>query len=209
MFNANNLQLIHYVYHLIDPRDGVIRYVGAGRSDRKRYWHGRKNLCVYKDDRVNDWIRELRTLGLKPVFVLIADDLTKPDSHELEIIWIARIGRIEDGGTLLNISLGGAGRTGGNTSDTRRILSEQRKGKKLSLEHRRKLSEAHKGIKFSDEHCRKIGEANSRRVVSDETRQKISEKRKQRVTSDETRHKMSESRNKYLRSKRPSTAVSI
>lgn len=50
------------------------------------------------------------------------------------------------------------------------------------LEHRateetkRKMSDSKKGKKFTEEHCRRIGEANRRRKLSDETKRKIAKK---------------------------------
>lgn len=40
-------------------------------------------------------------------------------------------------------------------------------------ETRRKMSEAKKGKRFTEEHCRKIGEANKRRKLSQETKERI------------------------------------
>ena len=63
------------------------------------------------------------------------------------------------------------------SEETRRKISEAKKGKFLSEEHRRKLSEAHKGKKrmpFSEEHRMKIAEAKKGKVRSEETKNKIS-----------------------------------
>lgn len=49
-----------------------------------------------------------------------------------------------------------------------------------SEESRRKMSEYRKGRKKSEEHRRKIGESNRGRIISEETRKKISEKAKGR-----------------------------
>ena len=44
-------------------------------------------------------------------------------------------------------------------------------------ETKKKMSEVKRGKKFTPEHCRKIGEANRKRKLSDETRAKIAAKR--------------------------------
>ena len=44
---------------------------------------------------------------------------------------------------------------------------------RATSETRRKMSESKKGKKFTEEHCRKIGLANSRRRLSEETKRKI------------------------------------
>ena len=63
------------------------------------------------------------------------------------------------------------------SEETRRKISEAKKGKKLSEETRRKMSEAKKGhtrSPFSEEHRRKISEAKKGKVRSEETKNKIS-----------------------------------
>ena len=87
------------------------------------------------------------------------------------------------------------------SEETRRKLSEAKKGKKLSTETRRKLSEAKKGKKLSTEHRQKIskslkGENNYfyGKKHSAETRQKISKSLKGKKHSAETRQKISEAK---------------
>lgn len=52
---------------------------------------------------------------------------------------------------------------------------------RATLETRRKMSESKKGKKFTEEHCRKIGLANSRRRLSEETKRKIASHRRKAV----------------------------
>ena len=68
-----------------------------------------------------------------------------------------------------------------SSADTRKKISEARKGHTVSEETKRKISEAHKGKKghtFSDETKQRISEALKGRTISDEHRKKISEARK-------------------------------
>ena len=85
------------------------------------------------------------------------------------------------------------------TEDTRRKLSEAKKGennplfgKHRSDETRIKISEAQKGRTFSEEHRRKLSEAHKGKTSP----------RKGVTLSEETRRKMSEARKKYLAKKR-------
>ncbi len=91
------------------------------------------------------------------------------------------------------------------SEETKQKLSERLIGNtyalgkhwKLSEESKRKMSEARKGICLSEETRRKIGEANKIRIVSSETKQKISnffKGRKRKPHSEETKIKMSEAR---------------
>lgn len=62
--------------------------------------------------------------------------------------------------------------------ETKQKLSEANKGKKLTEEHKQKLSKAHKGKKLTEEHVQKIAEANRGKKRSEESKSKISEAKK-------------------------------
>ena len=85
-----------------------------------------------------------------------------------------------------NMTLGGEGSVGIEPSEeTRKKMSESRKGKQFSEEHRRKISESRKGKHFSEEHRRNISESqkgennhNYGKHFSEEHRRNISESQK-------------------------------
>jgi hypothetical protein len=64
------------------------------------------------------------------------------------------------------------------TEETKRILSEAHKGKKLSEETCKRMSESFKGRKVSAETRKKMSEARKGIKFSEETRKKISELKK-------------------------------
>ena len=68
------------------------------------------------------------------------------------------------------------------------------KGVTLSDETRRKMSEAKKGRIFSEEHRRKLSESQKGHTVNEETRKKMSEAKKGKKLSEETRKKISEAK---------------
>ena len=71
-----------------------------------------------------------------------------------------------------------------NSADPERGYNKQYGGQaehRCTLETRKKMSEAKKGKKFSEEHCKKIGEANKGRKLSDETKRKIGMKQARAV----------------------------
>ena len=114
-------------------------------------------------------------------------DVFLPD---LEVAYIANFNTVAPDGYNLN----SGGDHPKHSEETRRKMSEARKGKTPSVETRRKLSEAHKGRIFSEEHRQKLSEtAKSRKgiIPSAETRQKMSKAQKGRKHSQETRRKMS------------------
>ena len=77
--------------------------------------------------------------------------------------------------------------------ETRRKLSEAKKGKHHTDEARQKMSEAAKHRSpISDETRRKLSEAKKGKHHTDETRQKMSEAKKGHTLSEETKRKISE-----------------
>lgn len=78
--------------------------------------------------------------------------------------------------------------------ETRRLMSEKAKNRKVSELTLHRLKTMNIGRTRSEETKRKIGEGNKGKVVSVETRQKISDKAKGRQVSEETRAKMSAAR---------------
>ena len=77
----------------------------------------------------------------------------------------------------------------GFSNEALRKMSDAKKGHKLSDETRRKLSEAHKGLEFSNEHRHNMSKAQTGHKVSEETRRKLSDANMGHHPSDETRRK--------------------
>ena len=113
---------------------------------------------------------------------------SEDDLNEAEIRYISELS------PHYNMTEGGEGTSGFKlSSETRKKLSESRKGKSKSEEHKRKISEAKKGKKLSEETKRKIGRANKDNYHSKETREKISKAMKGCSRSKEHRKRLSES----------------
>jgi len=118
---------------------------------------------------------------------------------DLEVAYIAKHNTVAPHG--YNLDSGGGGIP---SEETRKKISESRKGKKhpqfgkpLSAETRRKISEALKGREHSADTRRKLSEAHkgkTRKPLSTDTRCKISEAMKGRERSAEHCRKISESK---------------
>ena len=99
----------HIIYGLKDPRDGRIRYVGKscyGISRARR--HSSVKALAIDDTHKGRWIKQLASLGLAPIIIVLEAGLTEETLSEAEVKWIAK-GRSESWG-LTNICDGGEGR---------------------------------------------------------------------------------------------------
>jgi len=128
----------YYVYTHLNPQTKEIFYVGIGKGNRAwNQWAGRNKF----------WENYVNKYGFE--VELVAENLTRNQAGKIEIELIAHLGRrqIEEGGTLVNRSLGGDGGSVGytHTEEYKQKLSKERKGiikKPLSKEAKDKLSKA-------------------------------------------------------------------
>lgn len=94
-----------FIYALICPDTGEVRYIGKADNPRQRYQGhlaNREKTATHK----NDWIKSLLAKGQKPG-LLIVEEVDEGSWQEAEIRWIAHY-RLS-GGNLTNISDGGSG----------------------------------------------------------------------------------------------------
>lgn len=77
------------VYGLVDPREGVVKYVGVTDSPQRRFMEHikpakRKSI---RQPRVQTWIKELEAQKLLPIFIFL-DSVRSEDSINTEREWI-------------------------------------------------------------------------------------------------------------------------
>ena len=171
-----------YVY-LISRPDGRPCYVGKGRGNRFRYHenhtHNKHLASIYKN---------AAAAGLKMGISFLHADLSSDEAFRLEANEIAKIGRLSNGGPLVNMSDGGDGSSGWKaTPQTKARMSLAQKGNKHAL-----------GLVRSDETRAKMSLAQSTRprtkghTHSPETKAKISAAQKGRTLSPEMKKRISE-----------------
>lgn len=122
-----------YIYALIDPKTGSVRYVGKTSNLRRRLnaHIARSKLgCKYH---APQWIASLVADGIRPVMDVLEEMPDDADWASREIHWIEFYKRL--GCDLTNTAPGGLG-----------YASYGRLGKKNTEEHKRKCSESRKGI---------------------------------------------------------------
>jgi hypothetical protein len=135
----------YYVYTHLNPQSKEIFYVGIGKGNRAwNQWAGRNKF----------WENYVNKYGFE--VEIIAENITRNQAGKIEIELITHLGRrqMDEGGTLVNRSLGGDGGSGGytHTEEWKRHQSEKRLGKKkkpLSQEAKEKLSKALTGRKVT------------------------------------------------------------
>ena len=108
----------YYIYIHINPKTNQIFYVGKGKDNR----------AYIKSNRSKLWKRIVNKYGYEVDF--IAKDLTEEQAFELEIYWISKIGRRDQGlGPLINFTDGGDGSSGRTPNEnTLKLMSIAHKG---------------------------------------------------------------------------------
>jgi hypothetical protein len=197
-----------FVYHLSDPRDGDIRYVGWTVNTKRRIylhiWHAQNKPKI--NYRIN-WIRSLLEAGVEPVITVI-DEGVGDSWKDSEKKWIAHYRSA--GYRLANLTDGGEGTPGIIVSrETRKLISQNGKGKgrwkkgveaaaaanrgkPLRPEVVAKIVAKNTGKKRTPEFGRAVAERNRGRKASPETRALLSSIRRGKKRSDVFCHAMTE-----------------
>jgi hypothetical protein len=98
-----------YIYALIDPRDGQMKYIGKANNPQRRY---KDHLTDFRTEWQKAlWIRQLKALKLKPELEIL-DEVNLIGWEFWEMWYIAYFRSI--GVNLLNVKPGGNGLTSAN-----------------------------------------------------------------------------------------------
>lgn len=134
---------------------GVPFYVGKGGRDRGRR---ARSLSGRSHEFTAMHSQGGCTVGIVDEFI------HESEAHAGEVELIERYGRREDGGLLVNKTVGGEGILGlVHTSDAKEKIRAANVGKKLSAEHRAKIGAAHAG-KITSQECKDKISASLRRL---------------------------------------------
>ena len=177
------------IYCYIDKKTNKVVYVGKdsyiNKKTRDRY---HKSFSCYNHQPFNRILQN--NFNRYKYEVLEEGNIPQKILNGLEMSFIQRYNPV------FNFTKGGDGILGFNHSkETKKKMSEVKKGKYLSEETKKKISETMKGRHFSEETKKKMSEAKKGKHLSEEHKKKISEAMKGKHLSDETKKKISKSKN--------------
>lgn len=132
-----------FIYCLIDPRNGKVRYIGKANEPKKRL-KDHCNPARYKATHKFNWIKQLRELGLKPYLRILEKVLIK-DWKIREKHWIRYF--IKKGFDLVNYTKGADGLSFGNKTSFKKGNTPWNKNKRCSEIVKKKISNSLKGRK--------------------------------------------------------------
>jgi hypothetical protein len=168
-----------FIYALLDPRNGTIRYVGKANDPAFRLTH-HLSYAHRGGSHKNYWVLSLLRVGQKPLLEVL-DEVPSGMWQEYERSYIAVFRAL--GFKLLNTLPGGNGygsgadhpRFGKSLSDAAKAkLSVAHTGKRVSQETRAKISASTKGITKSDAVRANMSAGQTGRTQTAETRRKLS-----------------------------------
>lgn len=138
---------IRFIYVLLDPENYDVRYVGASNNPNRRL----KQLCWrVAESRVTNtsrWIAGLRQRGTRPLMAVL--EVTSEQWGERERFWIQYF--LDRGAPLTNVFAGGNGGSIFVSEKTRRKIAKNACHPQ-SKETRRRISDSKRGMRFSQEH---------------------------------------------------------
>ena len=122
----NNTENLYFVYCFVDTRkpgkyiygdyefDYEPIYIGKGKGIRPQ-----RHFILYKNSntRFYNKLKSIILNNYKPEIIYLNKDLTEQEAFKQEVYFIKLIGRIENGGTLTNLTDGGDGQSGFKFSD--------------------------------------------------------------------------------------------
>lgn len=174
-----------YVYRTVNELNGKI-YVGQHKGKFNSSYAGSGDLIV---PALKKYGKE--NFSVKP----ISWAASRSYLDELEIALIAFYTKTFGKEMIYNISLGGESSLGCcQSSESRKKISDSRKGTKASPESRMKMSESHKGLKHSLAAKLKVSLSRLGKRHTEETKKKIGKRNLGKILSEETKTKIIESR---------------
>lgn len=139
----------YFVYRHIRLDTNVPFYIGIGKKPKEFSSIKKEYSRAYETSHRSEYWKRVTAKTDHRVEILWECN-TRKEAITKEIEFIALYGRTRNGGTLVNLTLGGEGRLGHTLTKEQKIkMSEAFKNARQSKEYREKMSRAQKGIKRS------------------------------------------------------------
>jgi len=106
--NKKGIELMYYIYALIDPRNNKPFYIGKGKDDRCLSHFKENNLNKENNSKKRAKIKKLKKLGFEPMIEFYAQNIKDEElAYNIETFFIKKYGRIgyEEDGILTNICI--------------------------------------------------------------------------------------------------------
>lgn len=171
------MELIFYVYQLRVDGYSDPFYVGKGKGGRIDVHFSANSLK--SRSKKNSIIKNATANGLAVHREILFDGLSEEEAFDIEykLIWFH--GRLQDGGCLANMTLGGEGISGmQHSAETKRAISSKKTGVRPGAEARKKMSSSHVGKKLSAETRSKMSSARKGKKRPPQVGQKVSAARR-------------------------------
>lgn len=183
-----------HIYKVTNTINGKI-YVGQTKSSIEDRWKGHVKDALNESRRAK-FQKAIKKYGHENFTIELIETCDPERANEREVFWISHFNAFVDG---YNSTTGGD--HFGFSEESKKKLSESRRGKSLSAETKQKLSIALRGEKNpnfgkkkSEETLRKMSHAKMGHDVTEETRQKIGNANRGKVRTEQTRAAMSHSK---------------
>lgn len=135
-----------FIYGLVDPITGYVRYVGKADYPKDRFKAHLRPSQLLEESHKTHWLRSLIEAGKKPSLIIL-EKVPQKDWECAEKKWIAYFRSLPNFPPLTNTCPGGEGFQSGFvvSEETRRKHAERMRGKKMPPGTGEKIRQYHKG----------------------------------------------------------------
>lgn len=179
------------IYKATSPSGKV--YIGQTTQSLRIRMYSHRSLSANTNSRSYNlkFARAIRKYGFDQMqWEILEKDIPIEKLDDLERFYISHYDSFRNG---YNSDLGGIKNSRGfkHSEDSKKLMSESKKGKSVSAKTKSKISKTLRGRKLTEEHAHNIGLASSKRRHSDETKEKLRDIRLGKKHTDLSKRKVS------------------
>lgn len=179
-----NIKNITGIYKITSPSGKV--YIGQAKNVKKRYYRYKKLQCKTQRKLYNSLIK----YGFENHLFEIIHECNHDELNHFEKLYIKEFNSFNSKNGL---NLREGGHNSKMSDESKKILSDKKKGFKHTEDAKEKMSKSSKGKKHTPETLKHMSEIKKGKKHTEESKKKISESNKGKVVSEEGRKNMSNS----------------